>query len=81
MTPKKGGKEKIAFNHRGMNKAHRRIYRSFQKYKLTTLEAYIITHAILDDMENEAKKHDFDINEAYLDLKQQVLEKQKKKDE
>ncbi len=80
MTPKKGGKEKISFNTRGMKKACKRINRVFQKLALTTLEAYIVTRSIIDDMETEANKHDFDINEVYLDLKSQVIEKQKKKE-
>lgn len=76
---KKDVKEKVSFNIRGMKKAHKRIYRSFQKYKLNTLEVYILTRTIIADMEKEAEKHDFDIAKAYLDLKQQMEEKAKKK--
>ena len=81
MSSKKAVKEKVVFNHQGMKKAHKKIFKALAKYGLNRLEAYIILRDTVDSIEEEAKKHTFDISAAYLDLKQQALEKAKKKEE
>ena len=78
MEAKKNVKEKVVLNHRGMKKAHKKIYRAFKKYKLNLVEAYIITKTVMEDIEKDAEKHDFDMPKAYLDLKRQLEEKANK---
>jgi len=80
MKAKKESKEKITFNYHGMKKAHKKIFKALGKYNLNRLEAYIILRDTVEAIEKDAKKHDFDISQAYLDLKQQALEKAKKKE-
>ena len=78
---KKDVKEKVVFNHQYMKKAYRKIYRVFKKYKLNLVEAYIITRSVMESIEKDAEKHDFDMPKVYLDLKRQFEEKAKKKEE